>query len=73
MANSRSDADSTILALWQANSLAVGDPGTIPVPPSACLAHKQGLRAPVGQRKAGFTSSLYVTDYHIGHKGLRIE
>ena len=53
--------------------MAVGDARPVPVPPSAPLAHQQGLRAPVGQRKAGFTSSLYATDCHIGHKGLRIE
>ena len=66
MANPRPDADSSVLAVRQANCLAVGDPSrSVPVPPTASLADKQGLCAPIRQCKARLTSSLYnVTDYH---------
>ena len=66
MANPRPDADSSVLAVRQANRLAVGDASwPVPVPPTASLADKQRLRAPIRQCKARLTSSLYsVTDYH---------
>ena len=62
MANPGPDADSTVLAIGQADGLAVRDARPVPVPPSSSLAHKQGLRAPVRQCKARFTSSLSMTD-----------
>ena len=65
MANPGSDADSSVLAVGQANRLAVWDASRpVPVPPSASLADNQGLSAPVRQCKARLTSSLYMTDYH---------
>ena len=62
MANPGPDADSTVLAIRQADGLAVRDARPVPVSPSSSLADKQGLRAPVRQCKARFTSSLSMTD-----------